>query len=181
MPDKPFRLHALEPRRESARRRPGQQQSRRKLSDHTAYWLHRLSRSVLARFDGQLSELGITVAQFMVMLVIDSAEGTTPQNLSKYIDVDKGSITRIIDRLVAKGQVVRRAIHGDRRVVSLELTKDGERLMKKLLKIADEEDNTWLSVLSVSEMTELKRLLGKLLTAQGIIYPEDWLTRIGRL
>jgi len=181
MPDKPFRLHVLEPRPGNARRRSGQQHSQRKLSDHTAYWLHRLSRSVLARFDGRLSELGITVAQFMVMLVIYSVEGMTPQNLSKYIDVDKGSITRIIDRLVAKGQVVRRAIQGDRRVVALELTKEGERLMKKLLKIADEEDNAWLNVLSVAEITEFRKLLGKLLTAQGINYPEDWLTRIGRL
>jgi DNA-binding MarR family transcriptional regulator len=158
-----------------------QQQNRRKLSDHTAYWLHRLSRSVLARFDGQLNELGITAAQFMVMLVIYSMEGMTPQNLSKYIDVDKGSITRIIDRLVAKGQVVRRAIRGDRRVVALELTKEGQKLMTKLLKIADDEDNAWLSVLSVAEMTAFRKLLGKLLTAQGIAYPEDWLTRIGRL
>lgn len=181
MPDKPFRLHVLEPRRGNPRRRPGQQESPRKLSDHTAYWLHRLSRSVLARFDGRLSELGITVAQFMVMLVIYSVEGMTPQNLSKYIDVDKGSITRIIDRLVAKGQVVRRAIREDRRVVALELTKEGEKLMTKLLKIADEEDNAWLSVLSVAEMSEFRKLLGKLLTAQGITYPEDWLTRIGRL
>jgi DNA-binding MarR family transcriptional regulator len=181
MPDKTFRLHVLEPRQENARRKPGQQQGRRQLSDHTAYWLHRLSRSVLARFDARLSELGITVAQFMVMLVIYSVEGMTPQNLSKYIDVDKGSITRIIDRLVAKGQVARRAIRGDRRVVGLELTKEGERLIKKLIKIADEEDNAWLSALSVSEMAEFRRLLGKLLVAQGIVYPEDWLTRIGRL
>ncbi|HTV30554.1 MAG TPA: MarR family transcriptional regulator [Xanthobacteraceae bacterium] len=161
--------------------RPPKRENRRKLSDHTAYWLHRLSRSVLARFDGRLSELGITVAQFMVMLVIYNDNGTTQQNLSKYIDVDKGSITRIIDRLVAKRQVVRRAIQGDRRAVRLELTKDGEKVMKNLLKIADDEDNAWLSALSVTEITELKRLLGTLLTAQGIAYPNDWLTRVGRL
>jgi DNA-binding MarR family transcriptional regulator len=183
MPERTNRLHLLEPRRENPRRGTAgrEKQNRRKLTDHTAYWLHRLSRSVLARFDGRLSELGITVAQFMVMLVIYTDEGMTQQNLSKYIDVDKGSITRIIDRLVAKGQVARRAIRGDRRAVALELTKDGERLMKKLLKIADEEDNAWLNILSVAELRELKRLMGKLLTAQGISYPEDWLSRVGLL
>jgi len=53
--------------------------------------------------------------------------------------------------------------------------------MKNLLKIADEEDNAWLSGLSVAEITEFKRLLGKLLTVQGIAYPDDWLTRVGLL
>lgn len=179
MPEKTFRLHVLEPRRQSAVSRPPKRENYRKLSDHNAYWLHRLSRSVLARFDSRLSELGITVAQFMVMLVIYSDSGTTQQILSKYIDVDKGSVTRIIDRLVAKRQVARRAIRGDRRAVALELTKDGERVMKNLLKIADKEDNAWLSVLSVAENAEFKRLLGKLLAGQGIAYPNDWLTRAG--
>jgi DNA-binding MarR family transcriptional regulator len=181
MSQKSFRLHLLEPRRQSTVRRQAKREDRRKLSDHTAYWLHRLSRSVLARFDYRLSELGITVAQFMVMLVIYNDGGTTQQNLSKYIDVDKGSITRIIDRLVAKRQVARRATRSDRRAVALELTKDGERVMKNLLKIADEEDNAWMSTLSVAEITELKRLFGKLLTAQEIAYPDDWLTRVGFL
>lgn len=35
--------------------------------------------------------------------------------------------------------------------------------------------------LSVAEITELKRLLGKLLTAQEIAFPDDWYTRVGRL
>ncbi len=149
----------------------------RKLTDATAYWLHRLSRSVLARFDERLSKLGVTVAQFKVMLVIYRAGGTTPYNLSEYIDVDKGAITRIIDRLVAKGQVVRRTIPGDRRLVSLELTRSGASLIKILMKIADEEDNSWLRVLSLAEMMQFKKLMGKLLQAQGITYPVDWKTR----
>jgi hypothetical protein len=47
--------------------------------------------------------------------------------------------------------------------------------------IVTEEDNAWLSVLSVTELRELKGLVGKLLTAQGISYPEDWLARVGWL
>jgi hypothetical protein len=58
---------------------------------------------------------------------------------------------------------------------------DGERVMKNLLKIADDEDNAWLGALSVAEIAELKRLMGKLLTAQDIAYPRDWLTRVGGL
>jgi hypothetical protein len=53
--------------------------------------------------------------------------------------------------------------------------------MKNLLKIADDEDNAWLGALSVAEIAELKRLMGKLLTAQDIAYPRDWLTRVGGL
>ena len=77
MPEKTFRLHMLEPQRQGATKGALKRQNRRKLSDHAAYSLHRLSRSVLARFDGRLSDLGITVAQFMVMLVIYNDDGTT--------------------------------------------------------------------------------------------------------
>jgi DNA-binding MarR family transcriptional regulator len=148
-----------------------------KLTDAAAFWLHRLSRSVLARFDERLSALGVTVAQFKVMLVIHTSGGTTPNNLSEYIDVDKGSITRIIDRLVAKGQVTRRASRGDRRFVTLKLAKDGADLIETLIKIADEEDNAWLEALSDDELMLFKKLMGKLLKTQGITYPPDWEAR----
>lgn len=149
-----------------------------KLTDHVAFWLHRLSRSVLARFDERLSALGVTVAQFKVMLVIHTSGGTTPNNLSEYIDVDKGSITRIIDRLVAKGQVTRRASRGDRRFVTLKLAKDGEDLIETLIKIADEEDNAWFEALSDDELMLFKKLMGKLLKTQGITYPPAWETQM---
>ena len=148
-----------------------------KLTDAAAFWLHRLSRSVLARFDERLSALGVTVAQFKVMLVIHTSGGTSPNNLSEYIDVDKGSITRIIDRLVAKGQVTRRASRGDRRFVTLKLARDGAELIETLIKIADEEDNAWLEALSDTELMVFKKLMGKLLKTQGITYPPDWETR----
>ena len=148
-----------------------------KLTDAAAFWLHRLSRSVLARFDERLSALGVTVAQFKVMLVIHTSDVTSPNDLSEYIDVDKGSVTRIIDRLVAKGQVKRRASREDRRFVTLSLTKDGADLIEALIKIADEEDNAWLEALSDEELLVFKKLMGKLLKTQGITYPPDWVTR----
>lgn len=145
------------------------------LYDHTAFWLHRLSTSVLSRFEASLADFGVTAAQWKVMLILHHNDAPNTFAVASMIGVDAGSVTRTIDRLIAKGLVARNPSLEDRRAVNLTLTETGEQLLHEhLLPIADVQDNLWLETLSRAELLTFKSLLARLLDAQGIETPERW-------
>lgn len=146
------------------------------LLDHTAYWLHRLSSAVLKQFETSLAETGVTAAQWKVMLVLYRADATTTFSVANFIDVDPGSVTRVVERLVTKGLVARTPSADDRRSIALALTPKGHALLEEhLLPIADAQDDDWLASLSLAEVLVFKGLLAKLLAKQGIAAPDRWL------
>ena len=85
-----------------------------------------------------------------------------------FIDIDPGAVTRLVDRLVAKGLVERVADPADRRSVRLKLTEAGRRITPELAAIADRNDAAFFAPLTKAEHRTFKNLLAKLLAAQGI-------------
>jgi DNA-binding MarR family transcriptional regulator len=75
----------------------------------------------------------VSPAQLRVLLVLDQHG---PQNLTTLADLlaaIPSSATRLCDRLVAAGLVIREVDRADRRVVTLSLTRDGKWLLDDLV------------------------------------------------
>ncbi len=72
--------------------------------------------------------MGLTPAQFDVIAELGGTKGMTAVELSHSTLLAKASLTGIIDRLEAKGLAERHAVSGDRRSMSIQLTKEGELL-----------------------------------------------------
>lgn len=68
-------------------------------------------------------------------------------------------MTRMLDRLEAKGLVARKRSETDRRVINLELTKDGKRLVAKVPYLLAESMNQHLSGFSRDELDSFKSML----------------------
>ena len=68
--------------------------------------------------------------QVMAIMIIGKAEKITPTTLSKFINMEKGSLTTLIDSLGKKKFVIRTSDPNDRRKVLLSLTSDGIEYMK---------------------------------------------------
>ncbi|EQD52361.1 Bacterial regulatory protein, MarR, partial [mine drainage metagenome] len=76
--------------------------------------------------DPQLSELGVTSAQFVVMVRLVGKESRkSASDLCKELSYDAGAMTRMIDRLEKKGLVRRMRCLKDRRLIFLEATELG--------------------------------------------------------
>ena len=60
---------------------------------------------------------------------------TTPFELSRLLGIDTGLMTRMLDKLEAKGLLERSRSIEDRRVVNLKLTKAGEAVAARLPEI----------------------------------------------
>ncbi|NLO79249.1 MAG: MarR family transcriptional regulator [Xanthomonadaceae bacterium] len=92
-------------------------------------WLLVTGRNrLLARIDQVLAPLDLTAAQCGVLLGIERFDANTPAALCELLDYDRGAMTRLLDRLEAKGLLQRRPNPHDRRAVVLELTPKGQAL-----------------------------------------------------
>lgn len=70
--------------------------------------------------------------QSMAIMIIGKAERIMPTTLSKFINMEKGSLTTLIDSLVEKKLVYKSDDPSDRRKVWLALTSDGKAYMKAI-------------------------------------------------
>ena len=74
---------------------------------------------------------GVTGARLSALSVLVYGGPQTLGALARREGVATPTMTRIVDALVRDALVVRGAVEGDRRAVSLEVTPDGRRLMER--------------------------------------------------
>lgn len=79
-----------------------------------------------------LRTLALTMPQFDIIATLGGTPGMTAKELGEKTLITKGTLTGIVDRLVAKERVQRVAHGSDGRCQIVRLTKKGERLFDKV-------------------------------------------------
>lgn len=116
----------------------------------------------LAR-DEFLGPLEVTSAQFIVIVNLAGRQcATSASELCKGISYDAGAMTRMLDRLEAKGLVRRTRSPEDRRLVNLELTQAGKAAYPRLREISMQVLNRSMRDFSQDEAKTLQNLLQRL-------------------
>ncbi|BDC49965.1 hypothetical protein F183_A22810 [Bryobacterales bacterium F-183] len=146
--------------------------SRKPVSDletHTGYWLRFVSNHVSQFFAAKLTATGVTVAEWVILREMYGREDAwlTASALVTSTGLTKSAISKLLDRLIAKGYVQRQEHDEDRRVQNIRLTPEASKLVPKLAAIADRNDEQFFSVLTSAEQAELMRLLRKLASNHG--------------
>lgn len=118
------------------------------------------ARNVLAtRIDRAVAPLGLTSSQIGVILLLWYESARTPNEMSRVLSYDTGSMTRMLDRLEKKGFLVRRRSLADRRVVELALTPLGRDAAQQLPDLVSNVLSEQLRGFSADEVATLVRLL----------------------
>jgi DNA-binding MarR family transcriptional regulator len=78
------------------------------------------------------AELELTYSQAQVLFYVEQHSGCIMGEVAKAYDVTLPAITQIVDRLEQKGFLTRRNDPADRRVYPLDLTTEGEILVREL-------------------------------------------------
>jgi DNA-binding MarR family transcriptional regulator len=132
-----------------------------------AYLMRRILTCMASEVDEALEPRGLTSAQWVPLFKLHLGHACTVAELARECQLDAGAMTRLLDRLEAKGLVARVRSLEDRRVVNLELTEEGRAAAGKIPEVLCKVQNAFLQGLSVAEWEQLKNLLGRVL-ANGL-------------
>jgi DNA-binding MarR family transcriptional regulator len=87
-----------------------------------------------ARLDKALRPLGLNVSRHRAIAVIALIEPCTMSELAELSAIDRTTMTRIVDQLVARGLAERAGSSADRRQVVMRLTETGRATYRKALR-----------------------------------------------
>ncbi len=99
------------------------------LDDDLLFLVYDVARLMRVRADQHAREMGMTRAQWVVLVWLERKPGITQNELASLVEVEPITIARLVDRLEARGVVERRHDPKDRRVRRLHLTKAAEPLL----------------------------------------------------
>lgn len=135
-----------------------------KLKSHIGFWMRLVSNNVSHSFARKLEDSGVTVAEWVVLREMYSAKGDniTPSTIADLTGLTRGTISKLIERLLQKNLVTRDAAQGDRRYQDIKLTTKATSLIPKLAHLADQNDEEFFSVLSSAERKTLTEILQKM-------------------
>jgi DNA-binding MarR family transcriptional regulator len=129
------------------------------LTDHTGYWMRMVSNAVSQEFARKVSNENVTVAEWSFMRALYDAEPMPPSVLADKMGMTKGAISKLSERLVAKGLVKKAESQQDKRAHSLSLTTEGRAKIPVLAALADDNDAEFFGVLTKQEQQTLDRIL----------------------
>lgn len=124
----------------------------------TGSWIEKRVKEALKPFN-------LTHAQLNVLHILseNDPEKVSSNELKKRILVSNPDVTRLLDRLVKKGRVVRETCPDNRRKIDISLTNSGRALFERAhLSVNKALGNFFENQITEEEAKELRRILHKM-------------------
>jgi DNA-binding MarR family transcriptional regulator len=137
------------------------------LESHLGYWLRYVSNHVSHAFSLKLTARGVTIAEWVMLRELYDAE-SPPSALAGRLGMTRGGISKLADRLIAKGLITRRANAADRRFQLLALTRKGRATAPKLAALADENDEEFFAHLDPAARQTIAAAMKDIVRRQGL-------------
>jgi DNA-binding MarR family transcriptional regulator len=129
---------------------------------HLGFWLRRVSNNVSSSFVRSLKDRQASAAEWVLLRELYGRGEATPKDMAETLAMTRGAVSKIVDKLEAKGWIAVRSAPSDGRVQVLSLTQSGRRFVPVLARIADQNDERFFRCLAASERDVLGKLLVKL-------------------
>ena len=132
-------------------------------AESLGWLLKRVQQSLAAYAERQLCKEGLTHAQWGPLLMLSINGPSSVARLVEELGTDAGAMTRLLDRLEAKGLCTRERSSEDRRVVMLSLTDEERRLASRLTDVLADDFNAHLQGFTHDEWRQLISFLQRML------------------
>jgi DNA-binding MarR family transcriptional regulator len=143
------------------------------LEAHLGFWLRRVSNRVSGRFREQVEEAGCSVTEWVALRQLYDDRRSSHAALMAALGMTKGAVSKVVSRLEARGLVARKT-REDARGQALELTPDGRRLVPRLARLADRNDEAFFACLGERRRAALMATLRELAVRHRIdVVPVD--------
>lgn len=124
--------------------------------------IRRAQQISTALFAEECAEFDLTAVQYAALVAIRTHPEVDATRLSQLIAFDRSTLGSVLERLEAKGWILRTGSSSDRRVKLLRLTLEGERLLRQVEPAVRRVQQRLLEPLSPADRATMLRLLGQL-------------------
>lgn len=108
-----------------------------KLENQLCFPLYAVSKEIVKKYKPFLDALDLTYTQYITMMVMWEHKTMNVKELGEYLYLDSGTLTPVLKKLEQKGWLVRKRDSKDERVLNVTLTKEGDELKEKAVKIPE--------------------------------------------
>ena len=137
------------------------------LESHLGYWLRYASNQVSHAFAQKVAAEGVTLAEWVVLRELYDGPARAPSALAEHMGMTRGAISKLSDRLEAKGLIARWPDVSDKRRQDLSLTVQGRALVPKLAALADSNDAEFFGHLPPAERAAVQAFLVEIVRRHG--------------
>jgi DNA-binding MarR family transcriptional regulator len=127
------------------------------------YMLRRTQSAVFDDFADTFAHAGeaLTPGEFGLLVLVDRNAGLSQMTLARALGIDRSTLVPILDRLQARGLLMRHRSPTDGRTHALALTPAGEKALRRFTRLVRGHEKRIASRLSVAEIRVLIELLEK--------------------
>ena len=123
------------------------------------YLLAFIAEHATERFERQLAPFGVKTRHASVLVVIDGEGPMSQRALCRRLRIDKSPMVGVVDDLERLGLAERRRSASDRRVQDIHLSKRGRAVLRRVVEIAEQENDLTFGGLDEAERAQLHALL----------------------
>jgi MarR family transcriptional regulator, transcriptional regulator for hemolysin len=127
----------------------------RSLNREFAFTINDVARMLKTYADYKASQLGVTRAQWAVLVRLDRFEGLKQSELAEMLDLQPITLTRLLDRLCNNGLIERRSDPNDRRAKRLFLTAAARPVLERLGELGEDMMTTTLNGVSRESVEQI--------------------------
>ena len=103
-------------------------QAQLKLKNQLCFPVYAASRLIIREYQPHLERLGITYAQYLVLMVLWETDGVPVSEITQRLILNTNTVTPILKRMEAQGLITRQRSSSDERKVIVSLTPQGQQL-----------------------------------------------------
>ncbi len=110
----------------------------------------------------QTSTLGLSPGQPKILEFLEYNNGCEQKEIAKACEIEPATVTNLLARMEKVGLIERKQLNGNRRSLHVFLTREGEIVTQKVLKIFDEVRKKAFEGFTVEQQEGTIRLLTKM-------------------
>lgn len=133
------------------------------IEESIGYLIKQAQLALHRTIDSKMAALDLTAMQWGPLMLIAYGKANTAAELSRCGGVETSTMTRMLDRLEAKGLLIRKRSESDRRIIYLELSREGKALVSKVPDLLAESLNKHLAGFDAQELATVKSLLRRII------------------
>jgi len=137
------------------------------ISNYLAYLVAQAHRRLHVDLQRSLQEEGAQVEQWRVLEVLSDGRGRSMGDLADLVLMNHPTLTKMTDRMVAKGLVHRAPDPDDQRRVLVYITDLGLELFERIKSRVDTQNNALEDHLGEREVAALRQLLERVIAHEG--------------